>query len=359
MDSDEVKDCIHGIYGLRSNVFMRNHTEVYNNDYGVYMDNINADYALTVGDLSCALIYDNNIAGVAGKNIILNIDAEIHACTRGDCNTLTPNTFHNDNTSGVLFDICYKLYAVDNVLLAKGNYWGNGSTPISGTNYDIGYIPNGCTGIVLDASNPQVATAANCTTTYNELPDDPIAANAMMANNTATDCQLMVDNVTRQVNLQYKKGYDEFVVEDYPVSEQKFSPVSAIDTPATQVLSQCSHQINVSRVMIKAWEEVDKNRNVNKGKWDNDTEVLPVKQEIKIEGLKIYPNPAKDVLYFETKKEGRYTIIIMDIMGKVIYQDEFELDMSLDVSTWNTGLYTIKFQEKNTGEVFTEKVMIE
>ena len=36
-----------------------------------------------------------------------------------------------------------------------------------------------------------------------------------------------------------------------------------------------------------------------------------------------------------------------------------DIDMSLDVSTWNTGLYTIKFQDKNTGKVFTEKVIIE
>jgi hypothetical protein len=54
----------------------------------------------------------------------LNIDAEIHACTRGDCSTLTPNTFHNDNVGNgaKLFDICYKLYSVDNTILAKGNY---------------------------------------------------------------------------------------------------------------------------------------------------------------------------------------------------------------------------------------------
>lgn len=124
MDSDEVKDCQYGIYGVSSNAFLRGHTEITNNQYGVYMDNIMPDYALTVGDLSCGLIYDNYIAGVAGKNIILNIDTEIHACTRGDCSTLTPNTFHNDNVgnSAKLFDICYKLYSVDNTILAKGNY---------------------------------------------------------------------------------------------------------------------------------------------------------------------------------------------------------------------------------------------
>jgi hypothetical protein len=141
MNGDEVKDCQYGIYGVSSNAFLRGHTEITNNQYGVYMDNIMPDYALTVGDLSCGLIYDNYIAGVAGKNIILNIDAEIHACTRGDCSTLTPNTFHNDNVGNgaKLFDICYKLYSVDNTILAKGNYWAN-SGQGAGFNYDVGYI---------------------------------------------------------------------------------------------------------------------------------------------------------------------------------------------------------------------------
>ncbi|PKP46125.1 MAG: hypothetical protein CVT95_07570, partial [Bacteroidetes bacterium HGW-Bacteroidetes-12] len=128
-----------GIFANASLVFLRNGSKVYGNNgnglelYGVY-NSVTRSFnsMLTVGDLGCGSIYNNN-KGVYAKNTILNIDAIQHSINLGDMNVI-PNQFYGN--TNLMFDVCYSFGArAPFQINAKGNYWG--ASVITPSEYSI------------------------------------------------------------------------------------------------------------------------------------------------------------------------------------------------------------------------------
>lgn len=80
--------------------------------------------------------------------------------------------------------------------------------------------------------------------------------------------------------------------------------------------------------------------------------------------LSIVPNPSIDIfkLSIQSTKEGKGIISIFDIQGKII--EKLEPDFSkgrnqftLNSSSWNSGIYTIKIVEPSTGKSIVEKIL--
>ncbi|MCD1117228.1 M28 family peptidase [Chryseobacterium turcicum] len=76
----------------------------------------------------------------------------------------------------------------------------------------------------------------------------------------------------------------------------------------------------------------------------------------KLESIKIYPNPAKDILNIETPKEIKnFSFEIKDMNGRLI--STYENETTINVSKLSNGVYLCTV--KSDGETITKKVIIE
>ncbi|OWP74008.1 T9SS type A sorting domain-containing protein [Flavobacterium oreochromis] len=61
-----------------------------------------------------------------------------------------------------------------------------------------------------------------------------------------------------------------------------------------------------------------------------------------------YPNPAKDFIYIETKKNSQVKFSIIDSNGKIIVREQNLEKNNIDIRSLNTGLYLILLNQENT-----------
>jgi hypothetical protein len=63
--------------------------------------------------------------------------------------------------------------------------------------------------------------------------------------------------------------------------------------------------------------------------------------------ISIYPNPAKDMLYYQVlNADGNETLEIYSIYGTLVRQSKITEKGNLDISDLSSGIYLIKFKQK-------------
>jgi len=74
--------------------------------------------------------------------------------------------------------------------------------------------------------------------------------------------------------------------------------------------------------------------------------------------LKIFPNPANNILYIHQTSDSDYQLIITDIIGTIMYNKTLNLiDNSVTIASWSDGMYFYEFKNKNgssTGKFIKE-----
>lgn len=83
--------------------------------------------------------------------------------------------------------------------------------------------------------------------------------------------------------------------------------------------------------------------------------ILPQDEVIKLPLLKVFPNPAKDLLTVELdefilKSSSNSMLIISDSSGKIIYKeklDPYRNTMNINTSTYSSGMYTVSVKVKD------------
>ncbi len=74
--------------------------------------------------------------------------------------------------------------------------------------------------------------------------------------------------------------------------------------------------------------------------------------------LKIYPNPAKDILTIEISEEGKtYTVEIIDMLSKTILTQQIAGTSTLNIENLTNGFYSVNLTD-NTGKVSVNKLLI-
>ena len=77
-------------------------------------------------------------------------------------------------------------------------------------------------------------------------------------------------------------------------------------------------------------------------------------EEMQLSDVKIYPNPAKDVLYIQTSTTQVKTVEVFDMVGKkVLSAVSSGEQISLDTKELNAGIYLVKIQPENARPVIT------
>ena len=74
--------------------------------------------------------------------------------------------------------------------------------------------------------------------------------------------------------------------------------------------------------------------------------------------LKIYPNPAKDILTIEISEQGKtYTVEIIDMLSKTILTQQIAGTSNLNIENLTNGFYNVNLID-NTGKVSVNKLLI-
>jgi len=71
--------------------------------------------------------------------------------------------------------------------------------------------------------------------------------------------------------------------------------------------------------------------------------------------LTIYPNPAKDRIYFKNTKLETINLKVYNVLGKEVMHSSLSTDESLDISNLNNGMYIITIAELNATYKFIKR----
>ncbi len=84
----------------------------------------------------------------------------------------------------------------------------------------------------------------------------------------------------------------------------------------------------------------------------------PIKETIEPEYLNIYPNPARDYITLPLEQLAgeisNYTIQIIDILGKTVYQEKINSER-IEIAHLNPGMFLIRLINQNNNKVYTQK----
>lgn len=87
-----------------------------------------------------------------------------------------------------------------------------------------------------------------------------------------------------------------------------------------------------------------------------DFSSLATSKFLQIEGLKMYPNPAKNILNIETALNNKVSVIIFDIVGKQFLNSNVN-NNTVNIENLNSGIYMVKITEN--GKTVTQKLIID
>lgn len=85
---------------------------------------------------------------------------------------------------------------------------------------------------------------------------------------------------------------------------------------------------------------------------------VSVENDFEKYGIKIYPNPAANELFIDTKFNDLKSIEIFNTIGVRFFQNNLENISKIDTQTFPTGIYFI-FIKKENGQIFKHKFLIE
>lgn len=74
--------------------------------------------------------------------------------------------------------------------------------------------------------------------------------------------------------------------------------------------------------------------------------------------VRVYPNPANDVLNIETKASGNYNVVIYNLVGEKIFEEtQISQNKSIDISNLTKGIYLLRLNVDQ--KIFSKKIIVE
>lgn len=78
--------------------------------------------------------------------------------------------------------------------------------------------------------------------------------------------------------------------------------------------------------------------------------------ENELVGLKVYPNPANDVLHVVFHSSSPVQAILSDFLGRVMSVSDFNNSISISMNSLNNGIYLLKIKT-GSGEI-VKKIVV-
>lgn len=344
-----IRNCqFNGIKAHQSNVILSGGTTVENNSNGVFFENnTTADWALSVGTCNCAHIINNDI-GVTGNNLVLHIDAIENQTTCNSDSPMPPNRF-DGNT--FVFDICYNdlSYPAATAILMRGNYWAPQPLSVAG-NYKI-RANGGCfppySGPPIDDSDAvtDINLVPNCSIIQIPNPGPPKYPK------TESVCEVIEAGATIQVHEQSRLAFDDFYNKDNVAALSGYQPVANLD-PLVHNSPSCVHKVNFARCIVEALENDQYVTPYSSG-WHKEA----VQNRSKVDDLvRIAPNPATTHVDLLAPADQNYSLVVYDIMGRVVHTQSFMANLQVAVDDWKRGLYLFSIVDENGQRIQVTKI---
>ena len=156
---------------------------------------------------------------------------------------------------------------------------------------------------------------------------------------------------------RYDYGYGEYIGNDNAGAEC-MNNAAAIGIPAAGSSSKVSFMLNVDpAVMNSAANNLPENWSFSTVVYDaegNQVGTPGLANDVGVgvddfnfeNSFKIYPNPAKDVLFIESTLQDNFTIEMFDLIGNLMTVDKLS-NNRLDISGVPSGMYLVKLNFEN------------
>jgi hypothetical protein len=367
-------DFMCGILDLyNSNIVATQGTQFLNNNFGIYkyVNGVNQKNDPMGPDavvLDC-VTFDNNKYAVKGQDLIMQNDALF---SQPSLNYPVRSNNFVQNKEGVrLFDITYtgKAQIVPNLIQMRNNYWQTklniGAAPDPMTiSFNQKLVTNGG----ISATDCEHCNTTNSCINYETAPelDDLIKecpfitypdpdpkANVDLFDKINDNCKCNVavsenaNGASNNVHAQYRMAYAYLVSEKNPDVDKAmalFTPIALLPIAGNEQSTACDHYIRMARAFTDIYPN------------GNDTEIQTLSRVQKTRAV-IYPNPTDNFFNINLEK-GAYAISIVDMQGRVVYQQNTEGNLEVETEKWLSGVYQIFIKNKNTGTETTEKVVV-
>lgn len=76
------------------------------------------------------------------------------------------------------------------------------------------------------------------------------------------------------------------------------------------------------------------------------------------EPITLYPNPVTEKLFIRNKNQEPIRTVVRDISGRIIYQSTAIDNITVDVSSWNRGLYLCEIFNLNSSQSYQYKLIV-
>ena len=372
---------------LKTNVYIRNRSRINANDVGVYVqsggvDPVGLDWGLV--NMSCSDMEDNRIAGVLGRDVLLEVDAYAQQTNTGEPRT---NNFNDD--AGRLFDICLDerltdypfnddssqpwLYKVP----MTGNYWGvDNPDP---TQVDMSFLTDNCSqnlGIYLARDFDPTADQRLTTCPTNVIGGEVPPTTSEPTPDLKRECIIVINGEERLIHAQYVAAWQALLNSGVgQPSVDFFAPIAALidqqiarayssqgdeeGAPAFEVTeSACKHYRAVAQVLAGG-SPVGENERLGAVTPEElldpywvaaaRGERVSIPLELEDFDIQLLPNPATTAFQLQETAEGRAYYRCLDLMGREIAAGTFDVQVWIPTSDWTPGVYSVEVRFEQGG----------
>jgi hypothetical protein len=351
-----IRENVRGITAQHSQIFIRDNTNVFNNEQRAIELNgeyLNGAYTslLSIGDRGCAGVYDNRGIAISGIDFLLHIDAVEHAINQGNPNAIFPIRFDkNDRT----FEICYRDYGTNHSpreIYARQNYWGN--QLITQNNYSI---KRGQCGILHREYQVQLLTGPHS----NKLCGTSIIGDHPVEMAISYCLSAKEKGGKNSISDEFQQATPPFILEDNYSTRHNYQSISDLEVESIGknnwqvtnpngrkeiVTEGCAHLINVAKTLTAGSEvgaiAYKTGDNIDITMEQNDIP-LPLGADIKDEFLFV-PNPAsQSITVFYNAQEKVSELKIINLIGQELGRyslDPSQQSLKIDLSLFESGIY--------------------
>ena len=344
VDASKIKECYYGIRATKSNVFLRNCTQILQNNIGInYFGNTEADYALTVGDLGKASIIGNSLYGVEGNNIILNIDVPTHHGTYHPLFNNYSNDFYNNGQAN--FKICYTdpSYIPYNILI-RGNNWNSSSGPPPGS---IQLTHSNCQLQNPYTNQPFATFAIICTQLQYPDGSQPEIYTGPLP---VVENEKWFSQTTEYLFDSFHEGYEELLDTNYLGGQQILESVSAFRLDTT-LPNYFRHISNIAYALVTYNDHSIGYPGIGQRIVMQENKEEEKKSEVVI----AYPNPSSSKVHLLNKdQESAYRMEFYTIEGQYL---GMQILPSAGETIWQKtlpGIYIIRIISQETDKLIQE-----